>query len=264
LVAAAAVIHAAWNRALHVEGDRVAALTVAGLVSGLGLLPAMALRPPFGVMPLIAASALCQTVYALALAAAYRRGALSVAYPIGRGTAPLLVTLGGWAVLGQTPAPIALAGAVSLACGLGLIGLAAWRTDQRGAVGFALLAGTCIAGYSLIDARAVQSAWPPAYLGATLLLQGVLLTIRLRLDLAAPQTLGRLRGAFSVGALIALGSVAAYLLVLFAFQRTAAGRVSTMREASVVIGLALAREGVGPRVWLGAALVALGAILAAG
>jgi uncharacterized membrane protein len=37
-----------------------------------------------------------------------------------------------------------------------------------------------------------------------------------------------------------------------------------MREASVVIGLLLAREGVGARVWIGAGLVALGAILAAG
>src|SRR5581483_11637930 len=53
LVAAAAVIHAAWNRALHVEGDRVAALTVAGLVAGVALLPAMLIRPPVGTAPLI-------------------------------------------------------------------------------------------------------------------------------------------------------------------------------------------------------------------
>ncbi len=264
LVAVAAFIHAAWNRALHVEGDRVAALTVAGLVAGVALLPAIVIRPPVGTAPLIVGSALCQTGYALALAAAYRRGALSVAYPIGRGTAPLLVTLGGWAVLGQTPAPLALAGAISLAGGLGLIGLAGWRNAQRGAVGFALLAGVGIAGYSLIDARAVQSAWPPAYLGATLLIEGALLAVRLRYDPAGPHLLGRLRGAFGIGVLIAIGTVAAYLLVLFAFQRSAAGRVATMREASVVIGLALAREGVGLQVWLGAVLVATGAILAAG
>ncbi|HEU0114350.1 MAG TPA: hypothetical protein VFQ80_06730 [Thermomicrobiales bacterium] len=263
-MAAAAVIHAAWNWALHVEGDRVAALTVAGLAAGVLLAPAMVVRPPFAVAPLIVLSALFQTGYALALAAAYRRGALSVAYPIGRGTAPLLVTLGGWAVLGQRPGPLALAGAIALACGLGLIGLAAWRTDQRGAVGFALLAGTGIAGSSLVDARAVQTVWPPAYLGATLLIEGALLTIRLRLDGAVSQTLGRMRGSLGIGVLIAAGTVAAYLLVLFAFQRSPAGRVSTMREASVVIGLMLAREGVGARVWFGAGLVALGAILAAG
>jgi drug/metabolite transporter (DMT)-like permease len=263
-VAAAAVIHAAWNRALHVEGDRVAALTVAGLAAGVLLLPAMLVRPPFVVAPLIVLSALFQAGYALALAAAYRRGALSVAYPIGRGTAPLLVTLGGWAVLGQAPGPLAFAGALALACGLGLVGLAGWKTDQRGAVGFALLAGAGIAGYSLVDARAVQTVWPPAYLGATLLIEGALLAVRLRLDGTGPETLARLRGAFGVGILIALGTVAAYLLVLFAFQRSAAGRVSTMREASVVIGLLLAREGVGARVWIGAGLVALGAILAAG
>jgi drug/metabolite transporter (DMT)-like permease len=50
---------------------------------------------------------------------------------------------------------------------------------------------------------------------------------------------------------------------LFAFQLTAAGRVATLRELSVLLGLALAGGRHGWRVWLGATLVVAGAILTA-
>lgn len=66
-------------------------------------------------------SALATTAYALCLAAAYQRGALSLTYPIGRGTAPLLVTLGGWLLLGQAVAPATLLGAAALMAGLALV-----------------------------------------------------------------------------------------------------------------------------------------------
>ncbi len=37
-----------------------------------------------------------------------------MAYPIGRGVAPLLVTLGGWTLLTQRPSPLAVGAAMSL------------------------------------------------------------------------------------------------------------------------------------------------------
>jgi drug/metabolite transporter (DMT)-like permease len=64
--------------------------------------------------------------------------------------------------------------------------------------------------------------------------------------------------------MIAFGAVAAYLLVLFAFQQAPAGRVTTLRESSVLIGLLLSGERPAPVVWVGAALVLLGALLAVG
>ena len=58
-----------------------------------------------------------------------------------------------------------------------------------------------------------------------------------------------------------LGVVAAYLLVLLAFQRADAGRVATLRESSVLVAVALTRIARPATVWAGAALVALGAVL---
>lgn len=257
LVLVAAGFHATWNRFLHGTSDRVGAMAISGLVGGALLLPALVIAPPRGALLLIVLSAIAETAYALCLSAAYRRGALALTYPIGRGTAPLLVTLGGWAVLAQRPTALTLAGALALIGGLSLVATAGRRAAQGTAVAFALLTGCCIASYSLIDARAVQDVSPAGYLSAVLLLQGIFLSGWLRGDCK------RLRLSLPTGTLIAVGSVAAYLLVLFAFQRTAAGRVSTLREVSVLIGLLLAREQAGPRVWAGAVLVVAGMVLAA-
>jgi drug/metabolite transporter (DMT)-like permease len=258
LVLAAAVIHASWNRVLHAEPDRVAAMAVSGLVVGVVLLPGIVIWPPWSVWPFVLMSATAHVFYALGLSAAYRRGALSVAYPLGRGVAPLLITLGGWLVLSERPVRGALLGAVLLAVGLALIAISGGRAGQLGAVGFALATGLTIAAYSVVDAGAVRQVSPVGYLGAVLAIQGVVLTLLLRGNRA------RMRGGLRSGTLIALGSVGAYLLVLFAFQQAPAGRVATLREASVLIGIILSGERPSPAIWLGAMLVLAGALLAAG
>ena len=151
LVLVAAVVHASWNRLLHSVDDRVAAMSVAGLVVGVMLLPAVLISPPWQALPFVLASATAHVGYALGLSAAYRRGALSVAYPLGRGVAPLLVTLGGWLLLSQRPDAPALIGAISLAAGLALIGVAGGRAGQGAAVGFALFTVLSIATFSVFD-----------------------------------------------------------------------------------------------------------------
>jgi drug/metabolite transporter (DMT)-like permease len=136
----------------------------------------------------------------------------------------------------------------------------AWRgsaDERRAAVVFAVLTGACIAGYSLVDSQAVQHTPPAGYLGLVLAVQGIVLAAWLRPEKT------RWRAVCQPAALIAVGSVAAYLLVLLAFQRASPGRVSTLRETSVLVGLLLARERPGRTVWLGGALVVLGAALVA-
>jgi drug/metabolite transporter (DMT)-like permease len=260
LVLLAALFHAAWNRFLHDTDDRVASLAVAGLSGFVLLSPAILAAPPFAVWPLILLSALAEVAYALCLSAAYRRGLLSLTYPIGRGTGPLLVVLYLWLVARQATGIPSLAAAACLAIGLAVIATARRRATDHTALGFAFLVGATIATYSLIDSRAVHSVSPAAYLGVVLGIEGLLLS---GLVLSRPRAATRLRGSLRPGALVAVGSVGAYLLVLLAFQRSGAGPVTTLREVSVLIGLLLARETVGGRVWAGGALVVAGAVLAA-
>jgi drug/metabolite transporter (DMT)-like permease len=121
-----------------------------------------------------------------------------------------------------------------------------------------MLTGVTIAAYSVVDAGAVRQVSPAGYLGAVLGVQGLFLTLLVRGDR------GRLRGGLRSGILIGIGSVAAYVLVLYAFQLAPAGRVATLREASVLVGIALSGEHPRPIVWAGAVLVLMGALLAAG
>ena len=256
LVLAAAGLHAGWTLVLHGSEDRPAVMAVAGLVAGVALLPALVIEPPSGVVGLVVLSGAAEAAYALSLSAAYRRGGLSIAYPVARGTAPLVVTLLAFALLSQTPAPAALAGAVSLAAGLGWLAVEGRRRLAGAAVGFGLLTGVVIALYSTVDARAVRTAAPVGYLAAVMLVQGLILTAGIRVDPV------RLRRALPGGAAVAVGSTAAYLLVLFAFQRAAAGRVATLREVAVLVGILLSGERPGRAVWLAAVLVVAGAVLA--
>lgn len=276
LVLIAAGFHAGWNLLLHDTEDREAAMAVAGIATGLVLLPAMLILRPWEALPLIVLAGLAHTLYSLGLAASYRRGMLAVTYPVARGTAPLLVTIGGWLVLSERPSAWAALGAVLLCAGLALIANVGRSAAQGKAITFAVLTGVAIASYSLIDARAVREVNPVGYLGAVFLLQGAFLAIWIRLtrqSLAhgAPRfSLARLtsghgsylRRSLRPGLLIGAGSTLAYLLVVFALQRADAGRVTTLREISILLGLALSRQAFGRKAWLGAACVVAGVVLA--
>lgn len=86
-----ALLHASWNALVKSRNDTFLATVLvggaAGLLSALGLLLAAAS------WPYIAASIAIQLAYHALLVAAYRNGDLSHAYPLMRGSAPLLVAL---------------------------------------------------------------------------------------------------------------------------------------------------------------------------
>ncbi|MBI3648916.1 MAG: EamA family transporter [Actinobacteria bacterium] len=255
LVLAAAMLHAGWNVVLHGKQDRLATVTAGGILGGLLLLPAVILAPPFRVWPLAALSGVAEAAYFIFLSSAYRRGELSLTYPIARGTAPLIATLAAAPLLGQSLTPLRLAGAGSLGLGLATIARTGRQRGRLPAVGFAVLTGVSIAAYSTIDAGAVREVSPFGYLGLVTAVEVLALLLWLRFDLH------RVWRAARPGAGVGLGSVGAYVLVLMAFQRAPIAPVTTIRELSVLIGILLAREQTGPRVLAGAALCVAGAAM---
>jgi drug/metabolite transporter (DMT)-like permease len=258
LVLASAVLHALWNVRLHGADDRVAAMAMSGIVSGIALSPFLLVDPPTGLWAFVAISGVAEALYGLALAGAYRRGELSVTYPVGRGSAPLLATLGAVVVLGQPATPRTIVAASLVAIGLALLAFRSHRSGTLAATGLALVVGAMIATYSVVDAKAVrEGAAPLAYLGATLGIEGLLMAATTRFDV------GRLRASWRPGAAIAVGSVGAYALVLVAFRLAPVGRVATLREVSVVLAVLLAREHPGAIGWAGIAAVVAGGALAA-
>lgn len=109
LVAVSAVLHLAWNVRLKTAGDPLRAATIGMLAASIWIVPAgiavwwvsgRAPLPPEGIA-LGVASGFVEAAYFIFLAAAYRRGDLSVVYPLARGTAPLLAVLIGVVLLGS-------------------------------------------------------------------------------------------------------------------------------------------------------------------
>ena len=186
LVLAAAMLHAVWNRLLHGATDRLAAAAVGAVVGAVLLLPATIADPPVHAWPSALASGAAEAAYFAFLADAYRRGEMSFTYPVARGIAPFLITLGGALVLGQSLTAARVAGSLALAAGLAIIAQAGLARGRGIALAFAALTGISIAVYSVIDAAAVRSAGAVGYLGAVTVVQAVILLGAVRLDPERP------------------------------------------------------------------------------
>jgi drug/metabolite transporter (DMT)-like permease len=278
-VLGAALLHATWNalaKGRAGQGDPLPStiLVVAGgaLASAL-LLLAVPLgwlsAPAAASWPFIAASSLCQIAYYLLLIEAYRSGDMSHAYPLMRGSAPLLVALLNGFLTGER-----LSGAqwlaVCLICG-GVLAMVAARgpatqaaASQRRATLFALATACVIALYTMIDGAGVRrSGAPAAYTMWIFLLNGTAVTAwaarthwRALLRLAGARPL-----LLPIGGVSTLGS---YGIALWAMTLAPVAAIAALRETSILFATAIAalvlRERVGRARLLAVALIACGAV----
>ncbi len=108
-IAVAAVLHATWNILLKTAGDPLRTATVGVLAASAVLVPLAAIAwlatgrpdlPPSAWLVGIV-SGVVETAYFVFLAAAYRRGDLSVVYPLARGSAPVLAVVVAVVALGS-------------------------------------------------------------------------------------------------------------------------------------------------------------------
>ena len=191
---------------------------------------------------MIAGSAALHTGYFLLLNQAYRIGDLSLVYPLARGTGPLLSTLAAILFLGERPSAIALIGALLIIGGVMVLAGNFTRLCQDGArtaVGYALITGLFIAGYTLWDKQAVSRfAIMPmvldwgANVGRAILLTPFALHYS---EEAVIEWREHKWEAVAVAILIPLS----YILVLTAMSFTPVSYVAPAREISILIGTAL-------------------------
>jgi len=261
LVLGSAVLHAAWNALLRSGADRLWSMTVMCALCAVFALP-VALIAPFPApasWPYIIGSAGLQIAYALFLVRAYRQGQLAHVYPIARGVAPLLVTLGAALVAGEQLAPVSLLGVVLVSSGIAAIAFGQGRPDAVSSL--AALATGCFmvtdgVGVRLSDHAIGYAAWQAILDGAPMPL------VYFALRRSWPPVRPNLElGKMAVGALI---SVTAYGVVIWAMSLSPMGQVSALRETSIlfaaVIGVAFLKERVTARRLLGAAMIAGGAV----
>jgi uncharacterized membrane protein len=286
LIAGAAILHVAWNVLLKTAGDPLRAAAI-GLTSGAAIIvPGAAIgwiligRPPIpGEAFLVGTvSGVLEAAYFAFLAAAYRRGDLSVVYPIARGTAPLLAVAIGIGILGEQLGPAGLAGVAALLAGLLALQRpwrflrAAGRADGDPAVAFALATGVTIAAYSAVDRVGARLVEPWLYAGmiwvsgTAFLWIWVWITGRSDRFASGLGPIDRRRAA--IGGWI---TMAAYLLILVAFSVAPLTAVAPLRESAIVLasgwGTLRLGEGADRREAIrrigASALVVVGAILLA-
>lgn len=294
LIAIAAVLHAGWNVLLKTSGDTLLTATrlqaIGTLILGpIGLIAWIAEgSPPIdggGILIALVSGAL-EALYFFLLASAYRRGDLSLVYPLARGSAPILAVIVGIAILGERLAPVAAAGVLLALLGIVLVARP-WRVlgeegrQHRGAVGFALATGATIAGYSAVDRVGVQILAPWLY-GALLAvfamtILGTTVFVGRRMGwLVAPEPPAdavRLSGPQRLlrDGVAGVLSLTAYLLILFAYSMSLLSVVAPLRESAIVLAAAWGSfklgEAAGNReatLRIGAAaLVVVGAVLVA-
>jgi len=237
-----AFLHASWN--LLVKAGHNTRLTTAAVYFGAGVLAGLALPflapPARASWPYLAAATSIEVLYGVLLAAAYRVGDLSYAYPLMRGTAPLLVAIGSGALIGER-----LSGAVWIAVALVSGGVFSMIADARSrghspaATRLALLNGLVIAAYTTLDGLGVRlSGQPVTYSLWLSLLVGFpwLVWAVVRGGAHRFETLRRQMVPAAVGGGCSLAS---YTLALWAMTRAPVAAVAAVRESSILFGTVL-------------------------
>lgn len=189
-------------------------------------------------------SGVIHTIYFLLLDRAYRSGGdLSVVYPLARATGPLLTIVAATLWLGEKMTLIAFGGAVLI--GISALMLAGNPASFKGSaarksIGFAIVAGCMIAGYTVWDKIAVSVLMMPPllfYAGSNLS------RIPFLVPLALKRTPGGITAAWhdqhSAALVIALLSPLSFVLVLYAMTLAPVSYVAPAREVSILVAALL-------------------------
>ena len=265
-VLGAGALHAGWNALLKGApgGDPLldTATVVAGSAAcGLIVIPFVGLPDP-AAWKFAAISALIHWGYYVTLAQAYRTGDLSFAYPLMRGTAPLITTVLGIVFLREWPAPHVAAGIALICAGIVSIAFVRHNRHPPSAAAWAFANAAIIAVYTLVDGSGARASGNPAsYVAWLTFAEAIpfLLWIHARRGAAA---FAYVRRGWRRGLVGGAASLAAYGIVLWAMTRAPVAAVAALRETSVLfaalIGAVWLKEGFGLPRLAGAASVVAG------
>lgn len=272
LVLLSALMHAGWNLLAKRGHDVLVAVALikAPNIAIAGTVLAFAGLPALASWPWIVVSTVVNGLYFYFLINAYRVGDLSLAYPVSRGAAPLLVLLLSLVLAGEVPSSAAVAG-VALIC-LGILALAARRGATRQhhmTLAWAGGVGLCIATYTVTDGIGARlSGNPIAYVAVLNVFTGIGVSATAAWK-RGPAFREALRTDWVKGAIGGALMLGAYTIVVYALTQAPMAQVAALREASVIfaaiLGTIFLREPFGGRRIAASVAVAVGiGILALG
>lgn len=265
LILVSAFLHAAWNLLIKRAGDKLLMTVSVTMAAGLAGLLALPFFPSPAVesWPFIAMSGLASVGYFLMVAKTYRIADMSLAYPVMRGSAPLLVGLAGMPMFGEYLPVGAWAGIAIISAGL--LSMAVTQTGHVRGLSLALGTAALIALCTLIDAEGARlSRSPAAYTLAIFAVTGLLLggwalvTRRQALPVF-------LADNWRVSLVAGLGALSSYGMALWAMTVAPVAMVAALRETTVIFGAGLAwlvlKERIDRRRLIAIAIIVVGAVL---
>ncbi|GGA92523.1 membrane protein [Brucella endophytica] len=270
LVLFGAFLNASWNAVVKSSGDKflnaVIVVGAAGLIAALAL-PFLA-APDRASWPFLAMSMVLQVIYLCLVAAAYESGDMSQAYPIMRGTPPLLVALVSGPLIGEVLPAARWVGIAFISGGVLALAFEARRRAAHGngrTTAIALVNAMFIAGYTLVDGIGVRkSGAPVAYTMWVFVLNAaplVLWTLLRHRERIWPHLQGRWSLAFIGG----VGTLGSYGLALWAMTLAPIAVVSALRETSILFAILLSalflKERIGWQRILAALLIVIGVVI---
>lgn len=284
-------MHAGWNFISQRRSPSLAFFFVTAVFAALTISPILLIHRaalkgvPTAVWALVLATGIAQMVYFFGLAGAYRRGDISLAYPLARALPVLLVAVISllWGNSGQI-GPLGLLGMALITIGCIILPLRHWRqlslrAYQDVVVLMAVVAAIGTTGYTLIDdeaLRQLRAALPLPNSQITLLfiaLQTGSTAVMLGLaTLFSPTERGQLRQLWHNHTLLRTSLVtgvvimATYGLVLAAMAYVSnVSYVAAFRQLSIpigaILGVTLQQEPRYPPKLLGIGIVSLGLVL---
>ncbi|MHB2015670.1 MAG: EamA family transporter [Candidatus Xenobia bacterium] len=261
LVLASALLHAGWNALLkrHAEPEQ-AALGVSLSCAITVFVMAFAIHGThhwIGPGTRWALTAGCfETAYFWALGRAMAGSPMSLVYTCARGGAVLLIWPLSIAVTGES-VTLLMAGGAGLVClGIALTQRLPAGQSQAG-LPAALLAAALIAANHVCYKQAEAAGLPPSNAFAISMAVMLLLSLtRYRMRMMADRTM----------VVAGIGAALSFMLALWAMSSSGPGAVLSLRNLSIPFGMVLSTvigERPGPRQWVGAGIIAAGALLIA-
>jgi len=254
--------HAVVNAVMKSGQDKMSSRALIDGFSALLILPALFVLPlPHGAWGWLAGSFATHLVYLICLIKAFERADMSTAYPVMRGSAPVMASLGAVLLLRDPLTPIVVAGIAMVSAGTFLIALRR-RADERSLL-WALATGASIATYTVIDAAGVRAA-PSAfsYIAWIFLSLGGGIAAMFAIW-RGPTFLLAARAEWKAGLIAGALSIVTYGLALWAYRLGDVARLAALRETSILFGLLIAvvflKEPVTRARAAGALTIALGA-----
>jgi drug/metabolite transporter (DMT)-like permease len=263
----AALMHAGWSAITKGHKDPgVMALSVAiggGVIGGAVLFFVPPIAPAS--WPYLAGTSIIHLIYFQTTIAAYKKGDLTLVYPIARGMAPVMATMLALVLLGESPSTLGWAGVSLIVLGALAIAGDGFRLDEKGreAVLFAVAAAAATACYTLADGQGARLSGHSFSFTAWLMVSLAVTNVIAMRFMFGPQTVRDAITILPLGFIGGAASFGSYAVALWAMTKAPISTVAALRETSiafaVLIGIFILREK--PRLWhlIGSATILAGA-----